>query len=77
MPNGNFCPGPDSGVRSDIIDVVGLMGGDAQPIMDRYDQETDVSIQRVLLLCPGQFDLSDADRLPFLFRGFPPEMQLS
>ena len=77
MPNGDFRLGPDPGARSDIIYVVGLMGGNAQAIIDRYDQETDVSVQRVLLLCLGQFDLSDADRLPFLFWGFPTEMQLS
>ncbi|MCH2209680.1 MAG: SUMF1/EgtB/PvdO family nonheme iron enzyme [Fuerstiella sp.] len=53
---------PDPTVRSDIIDRLGPSGVSAETIISRYEQESDVSIRRALLLCLGQFDLPDSDR---------------
>jgi formylglycine-generating enzyme required for sulfatase activity len=54
---------PDPRVRSYIIHWLSPRGGDAQTIIVRYEQETDVTIKRALLLCLGEFELSDKQPL--------------
>ena len=55
---------PDPRVRSYIIHWLNPRGGDAKTIIARYEQETDVTIKRALLLCLGEFELSDTDKQP-------------
>jgi formylglycine-generating enzyme required for sulfatase activity len=52
---------PDPRVRSYIIHWLGPRGAEPQTIITQYKRETDVTIQRALLLCLGEFDKS---RLP-------------
>jgi len=51
---------PDPRVRSYIIHWLSPRGGDANTIMARYEQETDVTIKRALLLCLGEFELANS-----------------
>jgi formylglycine-generating enzyme required for sulfatase activity len=60
---------PDLRVRSYIIHWLGPLGGDPNTIMARYEQETDVTIKRALLLCLGEFDesqLPENERKPLI-----------
>ncbi|MGE0758275.1 MAG: SUMF1/EgtB/PvdO family nonheme iron enzyme, partial [Pirellulaceae bacterium] len=57
---------PDPRVRSYIIHWLGPRGGDPQAIIARYEQETDVTIKRALLLCLGEFELADSDQRPVI-----------
>ncbi len=50
---------PDPRVRSYLIHWLSPRGGDPQTILSRYENETDVSIQRALLLCLGEFDATN------------------
>ena len=50
--------GPDSRLRSTIIHGLSPLGADPMVLVDRYQRETDVSIQRALLLSLGEFSLS-------------------
>lgn len=49
---------PDPQVRSYLIDRISSRGSDPNTIIARYEQETDVSIKRALLLCLGGIDVS-------------------
>jgi len=51
---------PDPRVRSYIIHWLRPRGGDAKPIIARYKQEADITIKRALLLCLGEFELTDS-----------------
>jgi formylglycine-generating enzyme required for sulfatase activity len=57
---------PDPRVRSYIIHWLSPRGGDAAAIITRYEQETDVTIKRALLLCLGEFELADGEQQPLL-----------
>jgi serine/threonine protein kinase/formylglycine-generating enzyme required for sulfatase activity len=57
---------PDPRVRSYIIHWLSPRGGNAAAIIARYKQETDVTIKRALLLCLGEFELSDSDKQPLI-----------
>lgn len=57
---------PDPRVRSYIIHWLNPRGGDAAVIITRYEQETDITIKRALLLCLGEFELSDTDKQPLI-----------
>ncbi|MCH7685356.1 MAG: SUMF1/EgtB/PvdO family nonheme iron enzyme, partial [Planctomycetes bacterium] len=57
---------PDPRVRSYIIHWLSPQGGDPQTIIARYEQETDVTIKRALLLCLGEFELADSDKQPLI-----------
>jgi formylglycine-generating enzyme required for sulfatase activity len=60
---------PDPRVRSYIIHWLSPRGGNSKTILARYEQETDVSIKRALLLCLGEFDesrLSETKRKPLI-----------
>ena len=57
---------PDPRVRSYIIHWLGPRGGDAKTIIARYEQETDVTIKRALLLCLGEFELNDSQKQPLI-----------
>jgi serine/threonine protein kinase/formylglycine-generating enzyme required for sulfatase activity len=57
---------PDPRVRSYIIHWLVPRGGEPQEILARYDQESDVTIRRALLLCLGEFTLSDAEKQPWI-----------
>jgi eukaryotic-like serine/threonine-protein kinase len=46
---------PDPTVRSYVIDWLSPLGGDPQPIIQRFDIEPDVTIRRALLLTLGEF----------------------
>ncbi|MGI9516084.1 MAG: formylglycine-generating enzyme family protein, partial [Pirellulaceae bacterium] len=56
----------DPRVRSYIIHWLSPRGGDANAIITRYETETDVTIKRALLLCLGEFVLSDTDKEPLI-----------
>ena len=56
----------DPRVRSYIIHWLSPRGGDAAAIIARYEQENDVTIKRALLLCLGEFELSDSDKQPLI-----------
>lgn len=59
---------PDPRLRSYIIHWLRPLGADPAAIIGHYDQETDVTVQRALLLCLGEFDatqVSESDRAPF------------
>lgn len=49
----------DPRVRSYIIDWSAPRGVESRTIIDRYEQESDVTIKRALLLCLGEFELKD------------------
>ncbi|MCP4887000.1 MAG: SUMF1/EgtB/PvdO family nonheme iron enzyme [Planctomycetaceae bacterium] len=55
---------PDPRVRSYIIHWLSPRGADPQPIIDRFEQETDVTAKRALLLCLGEFELPDSQQQP-------------
>ncbi|MAR11564.1 MAG: hypothetical protein CL681_16600 [Blastopirellula sp.] len=57
---------PDPRVRSYIIHWLSPRGGDPQPIIARYERETDVTIKRALLLCLGEFELADTEKRPLI-----------
>ncbi len=57
---------PDPRVRSYIIHWLSPRGGDAKTIIARFEQETDVTIKRALLLCLGEFELADSDQQPVI-----------
>lgn len=57
---------PDPGLRSSIINWLGPRGGDVQTVISRYEQESEVSVRRALLLCLGEFELSDSARQPLI-----------
>ena len=50
---------PEPRLRSYLIHWLSARGADPQLIIDRYPQETDVTAQRALLLCLGEFEESD------------------
>ena len=56
----------DPRVRSYLIHWLNPRGGNAQPILARYEQETDLTIQRALLLCLGEFELADSEQQPLI-----------
>jgi serine/threonine protein kinase/formylglycine-generating enzyme required for sulfatase activity len=59
----------DPRVRSYLIHWLGPCGVDPHTIIARYQQETDVTIKRALLLCLGEFDessLSESQRKPLI-----------
>ena len=71
---------PDPQARSYMIDRLGPFGADPRVLLDRLEQEPDVSIRRALILSLGSFgdnDLSPADRksatrsMQELYRGDP------
>jgi len=56
-------------VRSYIIHLLGPLGGDPQPIIERLDTEADVTIRRALVLTLGEFterQLPSAQRRPLI-----------
>ena len=57
---------PDPRVRSYIIHWLGPRGGTVNQIIARYESETDVTIKRALLLCLGEFELSESDKQPLI-----------
>ena len=57
---------PDPRVRSYIINWLSPRGGDPATILARYEQETDVTIKRALLLCLGEFELTDSGQQPLI-----------
>ena len=60
---------PDPQVRSYIIHWLSRRGGEPEPLLVRYERETDPSIRRALLLCLGEFELSqlpERTRLPLI-----------
>ena len=60
---------PDPRVRSYIIHWLSPLGGDPNTTTTRYEQETDVTIKRALLLCLGEFDdsrLPESQRNPLI-----------
>ncbi|TWU28886.1 Serine/threonine-protein kinase PknB [Novipirellula artificiosorum] len=57
---------PDPRVRSYIIHWLSPRGGDPPTIIARYDNETDVTIKRALLLCLGEFELPDSEQQPLI-----------
>jgi len=60
---------PDPRVRSYIIHCLSPLGGEPKTVIAHYEQETDVSIKRALLLCLGEFDesqLPESDRVPLI-----------
>ncbi len=56
---------PDPRVSSYVIHWLAPRGGDPQAIIAWYEKETDVGVQRALLLCLGEFDET---QLPFAER---------
>lgn len=56
----------DPRVRSKIIHWLSPRGGNAATIISRYKQESDITIKRALLLCLGEFKLSDAEKQPLI-----------
>jgi hypothetical protein len=60
---------PDPRVRSYIIHWLSPLGGDPQPILQRFDTEPDVTTRRAIVLMLGEFSesqLSTAQRLPLI-----------
>jgi len=57
---------PDPRVRSYIIHWLSPRGGTAAAIITRYEQETDVTIKRALLLCLGEFDIAESEKQPLI-----------
>lgn len=57
---------PDPRVRSYIIHWLRPRGGDPQAIISRYEQETDVTIKRALLLCLGEYELDVAQKVSLI-----------
>jgi eukaryotic-like serine/threonine-protein kinase len=60
---------PDPRVRSYVINWLGPLGGDRQPVIQRLDTEPDLTIRRALVLTLGQFtetQLSRAERQPLI-----------
>jgi formylglycine-generating enzyme required for sulfatase activity len=60
---------PDSRARSNFIQWLSPLGGDAQTILRRFNEEHDVSIRRALLLALGEFSekqLPVAERAAFV-----------
>jgi len=60
---------PDPRVRSYLIHWLSSRGGNPKTVIARYEQETDVTIKRALLLCLGGFDesqLPDRERTPLV-----------
>ncbi|XZE52195.1 protein kinase domain-containing protein [Planctomycetaceae bacterium SH139] len=57
---------PDPRVRSYIIHWLNPRGGDPQAIIAHYEQETDVTIKRALLLCLGEFELAESQQQPLV-----------
>ena len=57
---------PDPRVRSYIIHWLRPRGGDSASIIARYEQESDVTIKRALLLCLGEFELADSEKQLFV-----------
>ncbi|MBC8289187.1 MAG: SUMF1/EgtB/PvdO family nonheme iron enzyme, partial [Planctomycetes bacterium] len=57
---------PDPRVRSYIIHWLSPRGGNAAAIITRYEQETDVTIKRALLLCLGEFDIAESEKQPLI-----------
>lgn len=57
---------PDPRVRSYIIHWFSPRGGDPQTIIDRYEQETETTIKRALLLCLGECKLEEAEKQPLI-----------
>ena len=57
---------PAPRVRSYLIHWVFPRGGDSATILARYEQETDVTIQRALLLCLGDFEWDDSEKQPLV-----------
>ncbi len=56
----------DPRVRSYIIHWLSPRGGDPQTISSHYEQETDVTIKRALLLCLGEFELDEPRQQPLI-----------
>jgi formylglycine-generating enzyme required for sulfatase activity len=46
---------PDPGVRSLLVHRLGLLGADAQAVIDQLDKESEISIRRALVLSLGGF----------------------
>ncbi|MDG2219778.1 MAG: SUMF1/EgtB/PvdO family nonheme iron enzyme [Rubripirellula sp.] len=57
---------PDPRVRSYLIHWLSPRGVNPQPIIARYDQESDITIKRALLLCLGEFELSASQQQPLI-----------
>jgi serine/threonine protein kinase/formylglycine-generating enzyme required for sulfatase activity len=60
---------PDPRVRSYVINWLGPLGGDRQPVIQRLDTEPDITIRRALVLTLGQFtdkQLPPAQRQPLI-----------
>ena len=60
---------PDPRVRSYVIHWLSPLGGDPQPIIQRLDSESDLTIRRALVLTLGQFtetQLSPAEQQPLI-----------
>ncbi len=57
---------PDPRVRSYIIHWLSPRAGDPKTIIARYEQETDVTIKRALLLCLGEFELEEVEQQPLV-----------
>ena len=53
---------PDPIVRSHLIHSMFPRKCKAEPIIKRFEQETDVTIKRALLLCLGEFDLDEGEK---------------
>jgi hypothetical protein len=57
---------PDPRLRSYIIHWLSPRGVDSHTIINRYERETDVTIKRALLLCLGEFDLTETEQGPMI-----------